>query len=406
MKKQKQHHPRTPLHDLLSEAFFQFFNKGIPADQSLHLVFRNHKVRDAHQRTELATRFYGIIRFWRPISSALGKEVTDAINEPGIFISAWKKWIRLYGGEPLKDEKDGVAAKMRNYLSIRRLRESFPDWLDEFGAQQRGETTWEKISHALNADPVIFLRVNTLHTATGTAAAELEKEHIRVKQVQGMNDALEVEGYHNVFDTASFHNGSFEVQDISSQEVSTLLDVHAGMRVCDACAGNGGKTLHLAALMKNKGKIIALDISEKKLDELRRRCTRNGADIVETRVVDNTRSIQRLEKSFDRLLLDVPCSGSGVMRRNPDIRWRLTREDIHHLMQLQKKLLEQYSPLVKPGGKMMYSSCSIFPCEGEEQVKSFVEMHSNEWKIEKEVRIDPFDGKGDGFFMALLQKNG
>lgn len=171
----------------------------------------------------------------------------------------------------------------------------------------------------------------------------------------------------------------------------------------DACAGAGGKTLHLAALMKNKGKILALDVSERKLGELKIRLRRSGVDLVEVRQIDSLRTIKRLEKSVDRLLLDVPCSGSGVWRRNPDSRWKLTAETLSELHQTQKRILKEYSHVVKPGGVMVYATCSVFPSENETQVQWFIKENSD-FVLESEMITSPATSTFDGFYAARLRR--
>src|SRR6185369_699383 len=152
--------------------------------------------------------------------------------------------------------------------------------------------------------------------------------------------------------------GLFEIQDGASQQVAPMLDPKPGERVIDACAGGGGKTLHLAALMKNKGRIISMDVSEVKLKALRERCSRNGVDIAEVKVIESSKTIKRLEKNADRVLLDVPCSGLGVLRRNPDKKWKLKPEDFIELRKLQAEILESYSEMTKVGGRLVYATCS------------------------------------------------
>lgn len=207
----------------------------------------------------------------------------------------------------------------------------------------------------------------------------------------------------NVFSTKAFQLGFFEVQDWSSQQVAPMLDVAPGMRVIDACAGAGGKTLHLAALMKNKGKILALDIYEWKLKELRTRASRNGVDIIEVKVIEGQKTIKRLESSADRVLLDVPCSGLGVLRRNPDSKWKLSIEEIERLSLLQQEILTSYARMVKVGGKLVYSTCSILPSENERQVLSFLEKNP-EFVLIKQKVFMPQDHNSDGFYMAQLER--
>jgi 16S rRNA (cytosine967-C5)-methyltransferase len=232
----------------------------------------------------------------------------------------------------------------------------------------------------------------------------MKKEGIEVFAVNDVPDAIYVKVYTNVFNLEMFHQGLCEVHDISSQRVAMVADVHSGMRVADACAGNGGKTLHLGTLMKNRGKIVAMDVAQNKLDELRARCSRNGIDLVEVKKVTATDDLSSLNESFDRVLLDVPCTGTGVLRRNPDIRWRLYPEDVQEMMKEQKGILNHYSTLVKKGGELIYATCSIFPCEGEDQVREFVAAHSDLWQLEEEKRTNPIFEDGDGFYFAKLKR--
>jgi 16S rRNA (cytosine967-C5)-methyltransferase len=185
--------------------------------------------------------------------------------------------------------------------------------------------------------------------------------------------------------------------------VSRFLDPQPGMRIVDACAGEGSKTLHLAALLQNKGKIIALDTQEWRLKELRKRAIKAGADTIETRLITSAKIYKRMEGTADRLLLDLPCSGTGTLRRNPDIKWKLTPEDFDRLQRLQYELLERYSTIAKPGGRLVYSVCSIFPSEGEVHIKRFVTTH-REFILQHEQRFWPDIHGTDGFYIASLER--
>ncbi|MNS80695.1 Ribosomal RNA small subunit methyltransferase B [compost metagenome] len=187
--------------------------------------------------------------------------------------------------------------------------------------------------------------------------------------------------------------------------VVPLLDVQPGHRVIDACAGGGGKSLHMASLMKNKGKILSLDIHEWKLKELKDRAKRNGVDVIETRVIDTNKVIKRLADNADRVLLDVPCSGMGVLRRNPDAKWKLSNEEIDRLMILQQEILSTYSQMTKVGGQLVYATCSLLPSENELQVQKFLHDHSAKWSLVKEIHLRPDRDGFDGFYAALLKRN-
>jgi len=186
--------------------------------------------------------------------------------------------------------------------------------------------------------------------------------------------------------------------------IAPLLDLSPGLRLIDACAGAGGKSLHAASLMKNKGRIIALDIHEKKLAELKKRSARAGCDIIEAKLIEGSKTIKRLEKTADRLLLDVPCTGLGALRRNPDTKWKLTLERVDELRQIQADILLNYSTMLKPGGLMLYATCSILPSENELQVKNFLNQHKD-FKLIAEKHFWPGDNDFDGFYAAQIQRN-
>ena len=174
------------------------------------------------------------------------------------------------------------------------------------------------------------------------------------------------------------------------------------MFVIDACAGAGGKTLHMAALMENKGRILSMDITKWKLDELKKRARRATASNVEPRLIEGSKTIKRLECKADRLLLDVPCSGLGVIKRNPDAKWKLDAGFIERTKELQQKILTDYSIMTKKGGQMVYSTCSILPSENRQQVDIFLKANKN-FEFIKDKSILPSAGF-DGFYMALIKR--
>jgi 16S rRNA (cytosine967-C5)-methyltransferase len=249
----------------------------------------------------------------------------------------------------------------------------------------------------------MVLRANSLKTNVNDLQVALEEVGIETEKLSWAPEALQLKFSRNVFRYDAFKNGWFEVQDPASQMVADFLGAKPGMRVVDACAGAGGKTLHLAAIMKNKGNIIALDTKEFKLAELKKRAKRAGAAIVECRTIDSTKVVKRLKDSADRLLLDVPCSGLGVLRRNPDTKWMLKPEEIDNVIQTQREILERFSPITKVGGLMVYATCSILPSEGKEQISRFIELNPN-WTLEGEKNYSPLNFDCDGFYMALLKR--
>jgi 16S rRNA (cytosine967-C5)-methyltransferase len=279
---------------------------------------------------------------------------------------------------------------------------SLPDWLFELGRAELGEA-WAPCLEALNQAAPVVLRTNRLKGDRENLAKLLAAEGIPTRMESGYPDALVLEERANVFRTKTFEAGLFEVQDAVSQLVAPLLDPRPGERVVDACAGAGGKTLHFAALMKNKGKILALDVGEAKLAELRKRASRAGADIIECRAIESSKTIKRLAESADRLLLDVPCSGTGVWKRNPDSRWKLTPENLEEVKRTQASILSSYTAMLKPGGWLVYSTCSVLPSENQLQVREFLRGHPG-WELLEEKSYLPHETGFDGFYMARLRK--
>jgi 16S rRNA (cytosine967-C5)-methyltransferase len=285
------------------------------------------------------------------------------------------------------------------------IRLSIPDWLDARCAKELGDA-WPAIRETLNHPAEVYLRTNTLKTDRRSLKERLGQDGFITEALKPIPTALVMQQRYNVFAMAAFKEGLFEVQDASSQLVAPFVQPEPGMKVIDACAGAGGKTLHLGALMQNKGRILALDVHDWKLKELRKRCGRAGVDVVETRLIDGSKSIKRLANYADRVLLDVPCSGLGVLRRNPDAKWKLSEVEIDRLIIEQQDILTRYSTMVKPGGKLVYATCSILPSENELQVQKFLATHGEEWTLEEEMKINPAESGHDGFYGARLVRKG
>ena len=192
------------------------------------------------------------------------------------------------------------------------------------------------------------------------------------------------------------------MQDAASQMVAPFVDPKPGMRVADACAGAGGKSLHLANLMENKGQIISMDIHQWKLNELKKRAKRNGAHNIQTKLIDSSKVLKRFHKSFDRVLIDAPCSGLGVLKRNPDAKYNIDSAFIERVQKEQKEILNAYANLLKPDGILIYVTCSILPSENELQIQSFLNENPNFELIEEKHLLPSITGF-DGFYMAKMK---
>lgn len=392
-------------HRVLVEAIVfslgEIFEKGRQADKVIEQVLKSNRKWGARDRGFIAENTYEIVRWWR-LLLFVSQEERPAYSD--IFAI----WQTLKGNElPAWTEFDHIQPQRirqayEEAKKIRKVRESIPDWLDEVGASELGEQ-WDDELHALNQTAPVVLRVNTLKTNREALQKELAKDGIQTNPLPSLPSALALTEKKNVFQTEAFKNGFFEVQDAGSQVIAPTLDVQPGMRVIDACAGAGGKTLHLAALMQNQGRLIAMDVENWKLDELRRRARRNGVSNVETRLIE-AKTIKRLRETADRVLLDVPCSGLGVLRRNPDSKWKIMPEFLAQIRQTQYDILSHYSQMVKPGGKLVYATCSILPSESENQVQRFLKEQGQQWTLETETRTSPARDGFDGFYMASLVK--
>lgn len=385
----------------VAEALHDIFENKKYADKVIEKLFKGNKKLGGRDRRFIAETIYEIVRYHR-YYSAVAKS-SESYNLLGVHLI--KNGL---DAEEFQDEYpidiDLIKRNLKNKYPIA-VKESFPDWMCEMGEQEFGADEWALIMKALNKPADVYLRTNTLRITREELIAALEKEEIFTEKVENLPECLRLIERKNVFATQAFKNGYFEVQDAASQFIAPLLDVKPGLRVVDACAGAGGKSLHLAALMKNKGKIIAMDIHEWKLGELKKRAARNKVDIVETKVIENTKTTKRLESSFDRVLLDVPCTGWGVIRRNPDTKWKLSPEGIDNLLTLQREIITDYSKMCKPGGLMVYATCSILNKENEEQVKWFLASEEGQkWNFKKDIRLWPHKDNFDGFYAALLEK--
>ncbi|MFT4684505.1 MAG: 16S rRNA (cytosine967-C5)-methyltransferase [Flavobacteriales bacterium] len=382
------------------------FNDGEYAGKVVEKALKRDKRWGARDRKFVAETIYDIVR-WKRLYNEIAVTKDHYSRE-----NLWKMfavWATLKGIE-LPDWKyfentpvRRIKGRFDEQQDIRKIKESIPDWMDEMAVKEIGEKVWSTEIASMNQKAEVILRVNTLKIDISTLQKFLKKEEVDTETVRDHPTALRLVERKNVFLTEAFKRGYFEVQDASSQLVAPFLEVKPGMRVIDTCAGAGGKTLHLAAMMENKGQIIALDIYAGKLAQLKKRAKRAGAHNIEMRPIENTKVIKKLKESADAVLIDAPCSGIGVLKRNPDSKWKLQPEFIENIKKTQAEILDTYSQMVKVGGKMVYATCSILPSENENQVKKFLESHK-EFAFVKDRKVSPSKSGFDGFYMALLER--
>lgn len=401
-----------PVFEGVLSSLRDIFVEGWPADKVIGRHLKTNRKWGSHDRKLYAEAVYDLVRWWRRLLFASSITwPTDDRWSSGEFQNLSRAvivWCLIHDVKvddnleiPVLDERSTLA-KWRDSQFSRAVIQSIPNWLDGWGAEQLGEK-WDDVLPILNTQAPVFLRTNSLKTNPEALVAALSADRVPARVV--VNDAVQLAARANVFLSKSFAMGHFEVQDLHSQEVAKALMVEPGQRVIDACAGAGGKSLHLAALMRNKGKIISLDIAPKKLDQLRERATRAGATSIEVRPIESSKTIKRLSESADRLLLDVPCSGLGVLRRNPDTKWKLSLSEIAQLKATQAHLLNSYSKMCKHKGLMVYATCSIAPEENEKQVEAFISQNESQWTLEQQTTLWPQENGGDGFYWARLRRS-
>lgn len=390
------------------DALNAIFNEGEYADKVVARSLKKDKRWGSSDRKFVAETIYEIVR-WKRLYSEIAevKEPFDRDNLWRIF-AVWA----VLRGYPIPDwrQLDGtperkIKGRFDELSKIRTFKESIPDWMDEIGVKELGEKVWSKEIAAQNQPAKVILRVNTLKTTKEKLKAILMDLNIETDYLKDQPDALVLKERANVFLTDAFKQGFFEVQDANSQLVAAFLDVKPGMRVVDTCAGAGGKTLHIASLMENKGQLIAMDLYESKLKQLKLRAKRNSAFNIEYRIIDSTKVIKKLHEKADRVLIDAPCSGLGVLKRNPDAKWKLQPEFIDNIRKVQSEVLENYSKIVKPGGKLVYATCSILPSENQEQVQRFLTTEiGKQFQFIEDRKILASESGFDGFYMALLER--
>lgn len=376
-------------------ALEEIFFTGRYADKVIEYVLRQHPKWGSRDRGFVASSAYDIVRHKRYLMhlSRLDKlETSEDLRKLLDIYLLWKN------GDRLPDQGIRGNSSAEPGLGIKY---SFPDWFVRKLEEDYGAAT-EDILMSLNREASVVLRTNTLKCSRSQLQHSLQEESINTKPLQ-VAEALELSARKNVFQTKSFKLGWFEVQDTASQEVGHFLQTEPGMQIIDACAGAGGKSLHLSALSKGKGRVLSMDVEAHKLEILKKRARRGGCGNIETRIITDNKIIKRLASKADRVLLDVPCSGSGVIRRNPDSKWKLSPEMIEDLKIKQYQILSQYAQMVKPGGKLVYATCSIFKQENEAQVARFL-SENDAFVLEIEQTLLPNVYGYDGFYMARMKK--
>ncbi len=366
----------TALHTILKDNLY--------SDKVLEYMFKTNKKLGQRDRRLIAETVYTIIRYYY-----LYEHLTSSKDIAQIVQYYFEHTNKP---SPLTNLPDRILLSYNQEL-----------W-DE-ACHSLGKEKWLREATALNTLAPLVIRTNRLKISKKVLQTELQKIGIDTKESDECDDALIITNKKFLSQTDLFKNGCYEFQDLSSQKASLFIPediLQNTKRIIDACAGAGGKTLHLAALKQNKGQIIALDTDEKKLQELYRRQKRAGCSNIQIKPIHSSKTIKRLSHSADILILDVPCSGTGVIKRNPDTKLKFTKKHLNALLQIQKEILYNYSEMLKKNGHLLYITCSILPKENEEQVQWFL-SEQTAFRLLKQKTIYPSEGF-DGFYFALLKK--
>ena len=354
-----------------------------PADSVLSYHFKNHREMGHADRGRIAELVYGILRHLRSLRDVVARSEPPSPSEARYLVLA--ALVRLQG-KNLREIEHLIKGEDTEWFGRLKaagqdkgtsaIRHEFPDWLETALSAMPADEL-DTLARSLLVPAPLDLRINPLHARRPEILAQLEKHGIAAKETPFSPWGMRLEGKPAIQRHPAFVKGDMEVQDEGSQLLAALVAPKRGEMVLDFCAGAGGKTLLMGALMKNTGRLYAADISEKRLAKLGPRVARAGLSNVQTIRLAHERDdrIQRLAGKFDRVLVDAPCSGTGTLRRNPDLKWRQGEAQIAELTELQAKILEAAAPLVRPGGVLVYATCSLLPQENTLIQQAFSDAH-------------------------------
>jgi 16S rRNA (cytosine967-C5)-methyltransferase len=408
------------------EAYGAVRHENRLADRALDNTLRHKRMLYSTERRAVAERVYGLLRKQRlvdfvlerarPGFSSLGATRQDLLRicAAQVLSGAQVDLAAVPEGDRAALGKLDQAQRALDKLPDNEryaIESSLPDFLAERFLRELGKEALVGAT-AMNERAPLTARVNTLKTSREALIARLKDEGVGAKPTQLSPFGLHLEDRLNAFSLPAFRDGLFELMDEGSQLLGMLVDAPP-TKVVDTCAGAGGKTLQLAAQMKNRGDLYAFDIDARRLEDLKLRARRDGVHNVRIHVLPQ---VPDLNGKADRVLVDAPCSGTGAFRRKPDARYRLTPETLAEHVARQRALLEQFSPMVKPGGRLIYGTCSILREENEDVVEGFLAKHEQFEVMPADKWIDPAavrDGflrtfphqhGTDGFFGAVLQR--
>ena len=371
-----------------------------PVERHLRDWGRAHRFAGSKDRAAVAERVYSVLRHrasfaWRMGSAAPRALAIASVLEEGDVEALFAG--TGYGPAPLSEDERAAIAAPPVGEAPRHVQGEYPEFLESELCRAFGERLLDEM-RALQTRAPVDLRVNTLRAHRDEVLAALRDGGYAAEPARRSPLGIRLDaGVTGLERTSLYESGAFEFQDEAAQLASLLCEARPGQRVLDLAAGAGGKSLALAAMMNNDGEIVAEDLRESALEELQRRAQRAGVSIVKTRL-PRPREID----VFDVVLLDAPCSGTGTWRRQPELRWRLTPERLTELIATQDALLDQAATRVKPGGRLVYATCSVLPRENEDRIARFLASRPDFARAGAPFRASPFSSGTDGFFASAL----
>jgi 16S rRNA (cytosine967-C5)-methyltransferase len=417
-------HPSALL-DLCGELLRSVLKFDSPADGLVSMFFRKHKALGTRERHTLAETTYAVLR-QRLLFQHLAQSGHGPL-ERRLAILAWQGNDGFLRGALAEHEQAWLTEvhKIDRSTLPDKLRHNLPDWLATPLREQLGEEFWPLVQ-ALAEPAALDLRVNPLKAKREEVQQALAAAGIAAEPTPFSPWGLRVQGKPALSKLPLFTEGHVEVQDEGSQLLALITDAKRGEMVVDFCAGAGGKTLALGGAMRNTGRLYAFDVSGHRLDALKPRLARSGLSNVHPAQIAHERDdrIKRLAGKIDRVLVDAPCSGLGTLRRNPDLKWRQSPKAIEELQLKQHAILASAARLLKPGGRLVYATCSLMPAENEAVAEAFTAAHAADFealpalavleaaRVERApelvagayLRLWPQRHHTDGFFAAIWQK--
>jgi len=370
---------------------------GEPAERALTRWARSSRFAGSKDRAAVRDLVFDALRQRRSLAHKGGAETGRAIMAAQQFGPDIEQLFNGDGHAPAPLSADELAILASDTPPADPVRFDYPDFLDA-ELRRSLKDDFEAVLAAMQTRAPVDLRVNRLKTGLAEAQNLLAREHIFTETVVGLPDALRVlENPRGVNNSRAYTYGMVELQDVSSQMVARLAAPQAGSTVLDYCAGGGGKTLALAALMGNRGRLVAHDVNPGRMKDLPDRARRAGAEVE----IWTTTQLDEAP-DCDLVLADAPCSGTGAWRRNPDAKWRLTPAGLLRLNALQDEVLDAASRYVGPAGRLVYATCSLLACENADRITAFLARNPH-WDLQDALTLTPVNA-GDGFYVAILTR--